>query len=1106
MPPPAIIPLLLLLLMAFPTTTLSTSPRVVVTFHNASLNAEAAVPESATVVKQYGRRLVLRLVGQGTDELPVEEWVQEALGGEEFVERVELDAVATGGGEVPPVSLLSPLASGWNLNETEPYGMHIRSIRSLTDGRGTTMAIVDGGMAEAAKPILNPVAGYDFISSADYSNEPDQSRDPDYTDPGDQGPSCPIPSWHGTKVASVAAAIAPGASLTVMRVLGQCGVGFSSDIADAIVWAAGGQINGLNLNPFPASVISLSLAGKSNCPSYLQSAISQARALGSTVIVAAGNAAQNASLYFPANCRYVITVGASTRQGTLASYSNWGASLTLSAPGGDSANPIPVMSIANGLPTMAHAIGTSFASPHVSGFLSLLQSQRSNHSNPTAVVVPFSSCAIGECGGGIMSYFNPSELSSPLITPNISIADSVGQNTSSPTTASSACIAELYNFDWTHLITRIYNPAIGGLQDLRLELQIGTAHAGDTWTSYTCPYPCHITTFMICFTPPPGYNYFRYIRIGCSDGSYSQQIGTTDACPVSTSSITSPGGFTSSTARYDNNIYGITPTSITGATTYVGCNDNCGYVGQLFCPNGVMTSFLAAHDYHHIAAFKFGCSSRRCPASYYMSTISYVCYSCDQCGGGRYAYGCGGTEPGVCYDCARDCPDLQYRTGCGATSAGWCEYCNVCDSGYRFTGCAGGDLSDTRSCVACDAGKYGGGGFQRSCQDCWTGKYNPSAGQGSESACQQCPAGKYNPNTGSNSANACLSCPAGKILLYAGASSDGECVSCATGTYSYSLANGVGCTACPAGKYNDEEGQIACKLCDAGTYGPTPGAKVACTQCGFGKYGFTNGASAESTCVLCAAGTYTSITGAQLCTRCAPGKYAPTTGAMGCTECGRGTYSTATGWDKACAQCAAGKYNPDSAGSSLSFCRDCEAGKYGPSLAQSACIPCLPGTFTGTAGNTVCGQCLAGTYTLTTGTVQCQSCTTLTNCALGTEYTCVADAGSRCVACAVIFACEYLTSKCFSSGSDPSCLCAVGFEMVGGKCVGCAAGKYKPTQSNAPCATIAAPVCGRGQYLQPGSAYANAACVDCPALPPNAVQAAAGCDWTCSAGFDNNAP
>jgi hypothetical protein len=97
-PPAATTPLLLLLLMSFPTTTLATSPRVVVTFHNASLNAEAAVPESATVVKQYGRRLVLRLVGQETDELPVEEWVQEALGGEEFVERVELDAVATGGG------------------------------------------------------------------------------------------------------------------------------------------------------------------------------------------------------------------------------------------------------------------------------------------------------------------------------------------------------------------------------------------------------------------------------------------------------------------------------------------------------------------------------------------------------------------------------------------------------------------------------------------------------------------------------------------------------------------------------------------------------------------------------------------------------------------------------------------------------------------------------------------------------------------------------------------------------------------------------------------------------------------------------------------------
>jgi len=1110
--------------------------RVVVTFRNASLNFEATMPENTTMIKQYGRRLVLR-VEERQDGQQVEEWVQEALGGEEFIERVEQDVLvsayemseAGGGGLIntssaenythtPDDAAVYPalwnsapytsfVAKGWNLDEAEPYALHIQSLRSLTNGQGTTMSIIDSGIAEAAKPLFQPAAGYDFVSSPDYSNKPNQARNPDYTDPGDQGPTCPTPSWHGTKVASIATTIAPGATLTIMRVLGQCGVGFSSDIADAIVWAAGGQINGLSPNPFPASVISLSLAGKSNCPSYLQSAVSQARSLGSTVIVAAGNAAQNASFYFPANCRYVLPVGASTRQGTLASYSNWGASLTLSAPGGDSANPIPVMSIANGLPAMAYAIGTSFASPHVSGFLSLLQSQRSRNSTPAAVIVPFSSCAIGECGGGIISYFNPSELSSPLITPNISIADSVGQNTSSPTTASSACIAELYNFDWTHLITRIYNPAIGGLQDLRLELQIGTAHSGDSQTTYTCPYPCHITTFMICFTPPPGYNYFRYIRIGCSDGTYSDQIGTADACPVSTISITSPGGFTSSTARYDNNIYGITPTSITGATTYVGCSDRCGSEGQLFCPNGIMTSFLAAHDAHHISAFKFGCSSRRCPASYYMSTITYVCHSCDQCGGGRYTVGCGGTEPGVCTNCAGDCSDAQFKRGCSGTSAGWCEACNVCGGGYRFGGCAGGDLSDTRTCVACDAGKYGGGGFQRTCNNCWKGKYNPDAGQEYESACKLCPAGKYNPGAGSNSIDACQSCPAGKILPFAGASSDTQCVNCATGTYSYSAANGGSCTACPVGKYNDEEGKPECKLCAAGTYGPTTGAIAACTQCGFGKYGFTEGAASESVCVLCAAGTYSSITGAQLCSKCVAGKYALTTGAMGCIDCGRGTYSTATGWNRDCTSCATGKYNPDTASPSLSMCRDCDAGKYGPGLALSACTLCLPGTFTGTAGNIACGTCLAGTYTIASGTVQCQPCSVITSCAAGTEYACIADAGSKCVACAVIYACEYLTNKCFiSGGATPSCLCGSGFEMVGGKCTGCGTGMYKMTQSSGACTAMSAPVCSRGQYLQPGSAFANAACVSCPSLPPNAIQAAAGCEWTCGAGFDNNAP
>ncbi|MFP3534579.1 S8 family serine peptidase, partial [Burkholderia sp. SIMBA_042] len=75
-------------------------------------------------------------------------------------------------------------------------------------------------------------------------------------------------SWHGTRVMGVIGANAnngigvAGVSwlgrILPVRVLGKCG-GKTSDIADAMRWAAGIPVVGVATNPNPAKVINLSL-------------------------------------------------------------------------------------------------------------------------------------------------------------------------------------------------------------------------------------------------------------------------------------------------------------------------------------------------------------------------------------------------------------------------------------------------------------------------------------------------------------------------------------------------------------------------------------------------------------------------------------------------------------------------------------------------------------------------------------------------------------------------------------------------------------------------------------------------------------------------------
>ena len=1129
--------------------------RVVVTFHRWEDASVGYNLTDATVVKQYGRRLVLSLsepVNESTIDDETFELSQEI--GLTLIESIELDSFVSVAGDPDMYALMDENASlsmngvgsyiesqslfQWNLADSEPFSIHAESIWKTTNSTpDVVVAVLDSGLAMVpAIEFLHWSPGYDFVSDPDISMDGD-GRDSDSSDYGDVGPGCTgwgEPSWHGTKVANILAAnhetmaikgVAQNVTVMPVRVLGLCGSGYANDVADAIVWSAGGQINGISYNPTPSQIISLSIAGHGKCPGYLQSAVNQAIGLGSVIIAAAGNdGAASINNTFPANCVGVISVGASDRAGGLASYSNAGASVV--APGGDSKDGVYAITVEKATWKLKPVLvsGTSVSVPHIAGLAGLFWSNISenvNESKTAALLHLLSAVNISNNTSEIMDVplsLNDSNhsgmvsmaLDASSVPPTCDYFPGIGCGCNYDCTGGK-CTPTASDSWGTH-------PPTGALDGLAVNVDSSMWHTattgGNQWLRVEFPAVITVVGGVIRNSYSPGRVAYYKVWVG-NDTSF---LGVGNSLCYSS---------TVTTASYDRFSCGAT-----GKFIYVGrqnINDyfeidelnvyKSSYVINCTCPNKMYNNGLDCLNCPYgsycnnllISPCPIGLSSpagaydvsqciTTCSPSYYTSLLSLI---------PRITV----TNEIKLINWARSC-GVNKDTACTATSS------SVWDSNWlpakAFDGITGFTSATTyvenafhpltsgvdeylridfgvirniekgsiwNRVALCNGGTDCGGGRVKNFQ-VYVG--NDGSGPTANNMCYQ--------DSGTNITN--------PLYSYC---QNFTCV--ASGRYAFIRNNQINymnigelelygpLCYCPFADMTNTNGTCTCTstecalktaICGSGTYNTgADSTNVSafnvsnCQACASGTYSSVLGSNSSATCTQCAMGSYSMGSGSSACIKCQAGTYSTKDFADSsgyCQGCPGGTYSVVTGSSSplACISCVLGSY---SLGSASSTCVLCQTGTYSTSSfanASSTCQACPGGTYSivlGLNSSSSCISCPAGSYTVNLGSTLCLYCQA------GTFSTNInATAASTCQACQSGF-----HSSAIGASSSSACTaCAVGSYGQGvtlSSCINCVAGTYSTSLYAELVANCKA--CQIGTYSAVVAATSNATCVIC---------------------------
>lgn len=260
-----------------------------------------------------------------------------------------------------------------------PTALRLPEAQRLALGTGVRVAVLDTGI-DLHHPALagRLLPGFDFV---DYDNDPSEA--------GGEGD---VGYGHGTHVAGLVALIAPNARIMPLRVLDADGEGNAWVLAEALLHAVdpdgdpttddGAHVINLSFGTASRTRIFDAAAQLATCtmpatpdpvgdlsdPGYDDDEARCSRFRGVVIVAAAGNDGSDSVREYPAaeSAHGLIAVGASSSNGRLASFSNFGSWVRIAAPGDKVTSSVP----GGGYGTWS---GTSMSAPLVAGAAALLR-------------------------------------------------------------------------------------------------------------------------------------------------------------------------------------------------------------------------------------------------------------------------------------------------------------------------------------------------------------------------------------------------------------------------------------------------------------------------------------------------------------------------------------------------------------------------------------------------------------------------------------------------------------------------------------------------------------------------------------------------------------